>query len=120
MKPRTIQSLLDIHELSRELMGYYAEPVSLEQYESDRTLQRVTERLVEVIGEAVYRVHRSEPDLAEELPEAAKIMGIRNRIAHGYDALSDEAIWLAATVGVPDLDQKVASMLERVGELPDE
>jgi uncharacterized protein with HEPN domain len=47
-------------------------------------------------------------------------MGIRNRIAHGYDALSDEAIWLAATVGVPELDQKVASMLERVGELPDE
>ncbi len=99
-------------------MGNYAEPVSLEHYESNRSLQLITERLVGIIGEAMYRVQRSEPSLVDELPEARKVMGIRNHLAHGYDALSNEAVWLAAMSGVPERDLKVVRLLEREGELP--
>jgi len=118
MKPRTIQSLLDIQEYSLERMEYYAEPISLEAYESIRSLQLITERLVGIIGEAMYRVQRSEPGLVDELPEARKVMGIRNHLARGYDALSNEAVWLAATAGVPELDLNVVKLLERAAELP--
>jgi len=88
------------------------------EYLADRGLRLKTERLLEIIGEAIYRAERSEPDLADQIPELREVTGLRNRIDHGYDAISDETVWKAASVGVPELQQRVDELLEREGELP--
>ncbi len=117
MKPRTIQSLLDVREFCLELIEM-TESVTFGQYLADRGLQLKTERLLEIIGEAMYRAERSEADLAEEIPEARKVIGIRNRIVHGYDSILDEAVWEAATIGVPERQGRIAELLDRLGKLP--
>jgi uncharacterized protein with HEPN domain len=55
------------------------------------------------IGEAAGRIRQLHPDFSERYPnfELAKAYAMRNRLAHGYDALDLGLLWEAATVSVP-------------------
>jgi uncharacterized protein with HEPN domain len=45
------------------------------------------------------------------IPNAVVIVGMRNRIAHGYDDLKDDVIWESATVGIPALASALRALL---------
>lgn len=66
---------------------------SFSDFESDRQLQLVVERELEIIGEALSRLRRDYPALALKISEADKIIGMRNILAHGYDVLEHEILW---------------------------
>jgi uncharacterized protein with HEPN domain len=55
------------------------------------------------IGEAAGRIRQLRPDFSERHPdfELAKAYAMRNRLAHGYDALDLGLLWEAATASVP-------------------
>ena len=80
------------------------------------TTRRITdsvsgiERLLEIVGEALNRAQRDEPALAEGIPELRKIVGMRNRIIHGYDAVDDELVWLTATFHIPVLSEALEQL----------
>jgi len=40
-----------------------------------------------------------------------KIIGLRNRVAHGYDGIDFEIVWLSATENVPELKKHCESVL---------
>ncbi len=52
---------------------------------SDRTLQLILEREFEIIGEALFRLGNIAPDTFKTIPQAHRIIGMRNILAHGYD-----------------------------------
>lgn len=62
-------------------------------FESDRRLQLVVERELEIIGEALARLRRDHADLTLKISDADKIIGMRNVLAHGYDVLEYEILW---------------------------
>jgi uncharacterized protein with HEPN domain len=62
-------------------------------YESDRLLRSAVERQFEIIGEALNKAATAEMALASELPEFHRIIGLRNRLIHGYDNVDDEILW---------------------------
>ncbi|MCX6273553.1 MAG: DUF86 domain-containing protein [Bacteroidetes bacterium] len=53
-------------------------------------LKRAIERDLEIIGEAVNRILKTDPDFP--LDSARRIVGLRNQIIHAYDSISDENI----------------------------
>lgn len=66
---------------------------SFDDFKGDRGLQLVVERELEIIGEALARLRRDFPDIAARIADTDKIIGLRNVLAHGYDALEYEILW---------------------------
>jgi uncharacterized protein with HEPN domain len=66
-----------------------------------------------VIGEASNHIPN---DIQEKSPEVAwaKIVGLRNMIVHGYWLLNHRAIWETACKDVPDLHNKIETLLEEI------
>jgi uncharacterized protein with HEPN domain len=62
-------------------------------YENNRLLRSAVERQFEIIGEALNKAGAVEPSLAAQIPEFHRIIGLRNRLIHGYDNVDDEILW---------------------------
>ena len=79
------------------------------KFQSDDMLQSAVERKLEIIGEAFVKLEICDPELSQKFPDLRKIVGLRNRIIHGYDSVDDEIIWDIATNKVSALRQQVES-----------
>ncbi|MEJ7705933.1 MAG: DUF86 domain-containing protein [Nocardioidaceae bacterium] len=62
---------------------------SLDQYERDAMLRSAVERQFEVIGEALNKLKRADPDTAARIAELPKIVAFRNILAHGYATIDN-------------------------------
>jgi uncharacterized protein with HEPN domain len=88
--------------------------VSWESYESDTIHAAATERMIEVIGEALGNLRRAAPELAARIPDIHRIIGMRNVLIHGYAEVNHRTVWTAATVDVPMLIPQLAELLSEV------
>jgi len=59
-------------------------------------------RLLEVIGEAAGRTSREEQTEHPEIPWA-QIIGLRNRLIHGYDSVDMDILWQIVQYDLPPL-----------------
>jgi uncharacterized protein with HEPN domain len=50
--------------------------------------------------------------LSKRIPVIRDVIGMRNRIAHGYDEIDNELIWSTATDKVPGLCATLERLLE--------
>ena len=55
--------------------------------------RRAVERELEVIGEALSRLTMTDSGVAARISHLPRIVGFRNRIIHGYDAIDDATVW---------------------------
>jgi len=76
-------------------------------FQEDRGLQLIVERELEIIGEALARLHREHPTVADQIPDIRKIMGLRNVLAHGYDILEHEILWDIVVNKIPLLKRDI-------------
>jgi uncharacterized protein with HEPN domain len=83
--------LLDIQQCIDEILIFKVENTDFLAYKSDLKTKKATERNIEIIGEAVNRILKVNPDF--QTKNAKNIIGTRNRIIHSYDNISDEVIW---------------------------
>lgn len=70
--------------------------------DSDRVLALAIVRLLEIIGEAAARVRIAERERRPEIPWAA-IVGLRNRLIHGYDDVDLDIVWAIVSSDLPTL-----------------
>lgn len=68
----------------------------------DRILELALTRLVEIVGEAASRVPREEQAGHPDIPWA-DIVGMRNRLVHGYSEIDVDALWSTIEVDLPAL-----------------
>jgi uncharacterized protein with HEPN domain len=59
-------------------------------------------RLLEVLGEAANRIPPAEQGRHPGIPWA-EIVGLRNRLIHGYDQIDLDVVWQIVTVDLPAL-----------------
>ena len=60
----------------------------------DDTMRRsAVERQLEILGEALNRVRRSDPEVSARIPEIAQIIGMRNIIVHEYGNIDHRLVW---------------------------
>ncbi|MBK6833600.1 MAG: DUF86 domain-containing protein [Bacteroidetes bacterium] len=103
--------LYDILQSINEIDSYYEnKPRVFNEYVSDIKTKRAVERDLEIIGEAVNRIMKSNPNF--KLENAEKIVGTRNRIIHGYDKISDDLIWSIVINHLPKLKEEVSVLLK--------
>ena len=84
---------------------------SYEKYRADLVIRSAAERQFEIIGEALARISRHDPDLASQIPNLRDIVDFRNIIAHGYDVVDDEIVWDIIENHLPNLIRNCRSVL---------
>lgn len=69
---------------------------------SDRVLSLAVFRLLEIVGEAAGRVTPEGKAAFTGIPWAG-IVGLRNRLIHGYDRVDFDRVWDVLTTDLPRL-----------------
>ena len=72
------------------------------QLDSDRQLNLSLVRLLEIVGEAAGRVPAEDRASHPDIPWA-EIVGLRNRLIHGYDSVDFDILWLIVSDDLPPL-----------------
>jgi uncharacterized protein with HEPN domain len=91
MNDETRKWLFDIIASIDSINNYIGNRKIFEEYEKNKIIRRAVEREIQIIGEAISRIHRSGPDVT--VSNAVQIMAIRSRIVHTYDAVNNSIIW---------------------------
>lgn len=104
--------LLHMLEAADRILEYTA-GVTEEEFFAGQMLQDAVVRNIEIIGEAANNLLEVGPEFAARYPSIpfARIYGMRNRVAHGYFAVSTAMIWDSVQVDVPELRQQIAKAL---------
>jgi uncharacterized protein with HEPN domain len=75
---------------------------SREDLGTDRMMQLAVTRLVEIVGEAANRVSSAGQQQLTDIPWS-QIVGLRNRLVHGYDAIDLDILWEILQQDLPTL-----------------
>ena len=103
--------LSDALQSIQEIESYFEGQAKIfTEYQKDGRTRRAVKRNIEIIGEAVNRILKFNPEF--QLQNARNIVGTRNRIIHSYDAISDELIWSIIINHLPLLKIEVSDLLK--------
>ncbi len=85
MEPKIKTSLEDILCAIEEIESFFeSRPLRFDVYLADLCLRRAVERNVTIIGEAMNRILKNDPEI--NITAARKIVDTRNYVIHGYDS----------------------------------
>jgi len=84
---------------------------TLQEYQSDPLLRAAIERHFEIIGEAMNRLARYDPEVASRTGDYPRIISFRNVLIHGYDLIDHAQVWKVVREQVPILLRQVESIL---------
>ncbi len=110
--PRVL--LKDIDQASTHIESF-TDNMDAAAYIADVRTQAAVERKFETIGEAVNRLQKLYPDLAERIPQMRRIINFRNLLAHGYEHVVPELVWDYVQNHLPQLHQAVCTLLTELG-----
>ena len=78
--------------------------------DADRLLNLALVRLLEIVGEAANRIPPDARNLYPEIPWY-QIIGLRNRLIHGYDSVDYDILWQIVTADFPPLVDSLKRIL---------
>jgi uncharacterized protein with HEPN domain len=82
-----------------------------DDYNHDRKLRDSVQWNLAVMGEALSQLAKIDPPFAEQIVDYHAIIGLRNRLIHGYGAIDDEIVWDIVTKHLPKLRIQLEQML---------
>jgi len=100
--------VLDIIE-SIEAIFSYTKGVTEEAFIANREKSDAVIRNIEVIGEAAGNLSATFQEKHSDIPWH-QIIGMRNRLIHGYFGISLKIIWQVVTVDLPVLHQQIVAL----------
>jgi uncharacterized protein with HEPN domain len=101
--------LSDILQSIEQIEAYTA-GVSRKQFLEDRMIQDAVTRRLEVIGEAVKGLSKSERSRHPGIPWSS-IAGTRDKLIHDYFRVDQELVWEMVQDHLPALREAVAELL---------
>lgn len=78
--------------------------------DADRKLNLALVRLLEIVGEAASRTPPDERALSPQIPWN-QIVGLRNRLIHGYDSVDFDILWQIVSHDLPALISALEQIL---------
>ena len=106
-----VQKYLEDIRLAAEKILRFSDGIDRAVFLENELLQSGIERQFEIIGEAVNRLTRVDPAIAEHLPDRRRVVSFRNILAHGYDIVDPNVVWDVVENGLPDLLAVVKRLL---------
>ncbi|MBW2059681.1 MAG: DUF86 domain-containing protein [Deltaproteobacteria bacterium] len=101
----SLKDMLDHAREAVELLG----DMGRENLAENRVMQLALTRLIEIIGEAANRVSKTTQEKHRDVAWS-QIIGMRNRLIHGYDVIDYEMLYDTVTADLPPL----IAVLERI------
>jgi uncharacterized protein with HEPN domain len=113
MDNRILKWLFDVKSSIDEIDSYFVnEKTDFFEYRKNSMRKRAVERNLEIIGEAINRITKTDPTFSTKITDAVPIIGLRNQVIHAYDNISDETIWAILTNHLPKLKIEIGQLLE--------
>lgn len=112
MRPESKSALLAALDAAQNIQGYVS-GVGFSYYQRERMTQAAVEREFEIIGEALNRVRRTDPNAFLLVQEHEGVIDLRNVISHGYDVIDHRLIWDFTQSALPELIAKLEYALEQ-------
>lgn len=110
MRLETKKLLEDIRQASEHILEF-TKGKTLSDYTGDVLLRSGVERQFEIIGEALNRLAKAEPDVADQIRHYRRVISFRNVLIHGYDVVEDPVVWDVITNNLPALYEQVRILL---------
>ena len=111
MNPTTRSNLTDILDSCLFIQTTCAKR-TFDDYQTDRMFRRAIEREFEIVGEALKRIRAEDEAVFDSIAHAGSIVGFRNRLSHGYDAIDDAIVWGIVSGHLPLLLSEVETALQ--------
>lgn len=110
MTDRTPAHLADMLQFVQELRSF-VHGVPLDAFVQNRVLCLATEKLFINLGEAASRMA---PQATMAMPDIPwrQIVGLRNVLAHGYEAVAREVLFKTANDDLPGLEKALLAALD--------
>ena len=109
MSERSAEVLLeDILECLAKIRRY-TQGMDEKQFIENNLVTDAVLRNIEVIGEACSKLPESFVEAHPEI-EWRKIIGMRNRLIHGYFGTSLKLVWQTIQLNMPDLQNKLTQL----------
>jgi len=80
------------------------------EYQSNKTKRRAVERELEIIGEAVNKLLKIDPNIS--ISYARLMVDLRNKVIHAYDNVNHVIIWNVVITHLPVLQKEVEKLLQ--------
>lgn len=110
MSPKTIKRLEDSRDACARIRDFL-KAVPVDTFLASALLQSAVERQLEIIGEALGAGAKEDDSLVEMIPDLPRIVGLRNRLIHGYDSVDPELVWDVAQTKISDLQKQLEAVL---------
>jgi uncharacterized protein with HEPN domain len=102
--------LFDMQQAA-ELIDRFTTGRTFEDYAADPMLRSAVERQFEILGEALGKLKKNDPELAGRISDSRRIIAFRNLLIHGYDVVLDEVVWGVVETQIPVLRETLAELL---------
>jgi len=80
-------------------------------YTSDAMLRSAVERQLEIVGEALAQLARTDPGTAAKISEHQRIIAFRNILIHGYAEIDHRIVWNVLELKLPIARRQAEDLL---------
>lgn len=112
MTERPKKYLSDILMAIELIENFTREIDSFESYEADLKTQSATERQLAIIGEALNKLQKTEPEITVENDQ--QIIAFRNRLVHAYDKIDNAIVWTILKKHLPELKKEIQDIIQQL------
>jgi len=95
-----------------ELIESFTDGLDFRGFSGSELIKSAVERQFEIIGEALNKASSLDASLSQRVPEIPRIVGLRNRLIHGYDAVDDQLVWDIVQSKIKPLGIELAKLID--------
>ena len=111
MQREALKYVFDL-KIAAEKVQRFVAGKSQSDYLGDELLQSAVERQFEIVGEAIGKLHKVDPALAECITDYRKMISFRNVLIHGYATVDPLIVWGVIEVNLEMLVDEASAILE--------
>lgn len=110
MRPETPKLLEDIRDAARFVLDITAAE-TVDSYTDNRLLRQGVERNFEIMGEAMGRLGRLDPETVARITDFRQVISFRNILIHGDDEIDHGRVWQVIQSSLSTLESEVVRLL---------
>ena len=110
MRPESRKYLYDVSKAA-ELLSWFTEGKTFDDFSEDQLLQSAVERQMEIIGEAINQLSRVDAETVARISGYRWIIALRNVLIHGYAQVDSRILWDVLQMNLPVLQRETQALL---------
>ena len=111
MRIESKKYLYDIAQAAKLAIGFIAGK-TFADYNTDIMLRSAVERQLEIVGEALAQLARTDPATASRIDEYQRIIAFRNILIHGYAEIDHRIVWNVLELKLPVVLRQASGLLD--------